>query len=361
MKTRRFDFRTELAKNGIFVALIALVILFSIVNPRFLSPQNGLNILLQVAELGLIVIPMAFLLITGVVDLSVGSIASVAAVTAGITMVNTGSVILGFLAGFAFGVFAGAINGFLVAVLRLNPIVITLGFLSVWGGLAMLLTDGRTITRSDLPEAFRSIGSFMVGPIPLRLVIILLVAAIAWYVLARHRVGRTVYAIGGNERAAHLMGLNVVGTRFALYVVSGVFAALAGIMLSAKVQSVSPAIGLGMEMQALTVVLLGGVAFAGGYGRMGGVLAGLLFFSVLRSGLIFLQASAFLQTVIVGLTLVIAVSLDESIQRILKRAWAKRGRLALTELDSGKNSMTQTLAVGDAYAAEAERKANRDD
>lgn len=356
MKARRLDFKTELAKNGIFIALLALIAFFSIMNPNFLSVKNGTNILLQVAELGLIAIPLSLLLITGVVDLSVGSIASMSAVISGMTMSATGSMAVGLLAGVVFGALAGAINGYLVAYLRLNPIVITLGFLSVWGGAAMLLSGGRTVTRSELPEAFRALGTFSIGPIPFRLVLFIVVAALAWYFLARHRVGRAIYAIGGNERAAHLMGLSVVRTRFVLFVVSGAAAAVAGVMLAAKVQSVSPAIGLNMEMEALTVVLLGGVAFAGGAGRMGGVIAGLLFFGVLRSGLVFMQASPFLQTVIVGMTLVIAVSLDESIQRIVKNAWARRGRIALAELEAGRNSITRSNAVADEQAILAQRK-----
>ncbi len=342
MKLKRLDLKTELAKNGVFIALILLIIFFASVNPNFLTVNNGLNILQQVAELGLIAIPLAMLLIAGVVDLSVGSIASAAAVIAGITMANTGSLTFGLLAGLGFGLLAGAVNGVLIAYLGFNPIVITLGFLSVWGGLALLMSNGRTIPRSDLPEAFQMLGNLSLGPVSFRLVLLIAVALLAWYLLARHRIGRAIYAIGGSQRAAHMMGLNVVGTRFGLYVAIGFLSALAGIMLGAKLQSISPSLGVGMEMNALTVVLLGGVAFAGGAGRFGGVIAGLLFYGVLRNGLVFMQASPFLQTVIVGLTLVLAVSLDESIQKIVKRAWAKRGRQALAELDAEQPAMRLT-------------------
>lgn len=183
---------------------------------------------------------------------------------------------------------------------------------------------------SELPSGFGQLGALTVGPVPLRLVLFFVAILLTWYVLGRNRVGRAIYAIGGSERAAYLMGLRVVRVRFGLYVVTGACAAIAGIMLAAKVQSVSPATGLNMEMSALTVVLLGGVAFAGGSGRVSGVVAGLLFFGVLRNGLVFLQASPFLQTVIVGLTLVIAVALDKSIQQIVAKSWEARGRAALT-------------------------------
>lgn len=340
---KRWDLKAELAKNGVFIALVLLIVFFSSVNRNFLSVNNGLNILQQVAELGLIAIPLAMLLIAGVVDLSVGSIASASAVIAGLTMAQTHSLPIGLLAGLGFGLIAGAINGVLVAYLGFNPIVITLGFLSVWGGLAMLLSGGRTIPRADLPEAFRTLGSLAIGPVPFRLILLLVVALLGWYLLARHRVGRAIYAIGGNPRAAHMMGLDVVRTRFGLYVAIGFLSAVAGIMLGAKMQSISPALGVSMEMNALTVVLLGGIAFAGGAGRFGGVIAGLLFYGVLRNGLVFMQASPFLQTVIVGLTLVLAVSLDESIQKIVKRAWARRGRQALAALDAEADNEASEL------------------
>ncbi|MGW6172169.1 ABC transporter permease [Arthrobacter sp. NPDC055138] len=331
MKLSVGEIKTFAARNGIFMALVLLIVLFSVLNPKFFSTGNAMNVLLQVAELGIIALPLALLLISGAVDLSVGSVASAAAVNAALTMSATGSIVLGFAAGLLFGALAGMLNGFLVAYLGLNPIVVTLGFLSVWGGYAMLMTNGRTVTRTELPDGFREIGTASIGPLPLRLAMLVAAIVLAWYVLNRHRIGREVYAVGGSQRAAFLMGIKVTRIRFGLFVACGVSSALAGIMLAAKVQSVSPAIGLNLEMSGLTVVLLGGVAFAGGSGRIGGVVAGLLFFGVLRNGLVFLQASPFLQTIIVGLTLVVAVALDESIQKIVKKSWENRGRAALAE------------------------------
>lgn len=318
------------AKNGIFAALLLLIALFALLNPNFFTFGNAQNILLQSAELGIIVIPLAFLVMSGSLDLSVGSVASAAAVTAALTMAATGNTLLGLAVALALGAFAGAVNGFLIAYLRLNPIVVTLGFLSIWGGFAQLVTGGKTVQRSSLPEDFRAIGTFSIGPVPIQIVLLVLAVALGWYFLRRNRLGKEVLAIGGNERAAHLMGINVSRRRFGLFVASGVAAAIAGVMLTAKVQSASPVIGSGMELQALTVVLLGGVAFEGGMGRISGVVAGLLFFKVLSNGLVFLQVSPFVQTILVGATLVLAVALDSSIQRTLKRAWGQLGRKAAT-------------------------------
>jgi len=311
------------AKNAVFVGLVALVAFFSYFNANFFSVGNARNVVLQSAELGIIAIPLAFLLISGAVDLSVGSVASASAVTAGLVMAQTQNMYLGILAGLALGVLAGAINGVLVAFLKLNAIVVTLGFLSVWGGFAQLITGGRTVQRSQLPEEFRALGTASILGVPVQIVLLLGIVALGWWVLNRTRVGKEALAIGGNERAAHLMGVNVALRRFQLFVVSGAAAAVAGILLSAKVQAATPLIGAGMELQALIVVLLGGVAFAGGAGRISGVVAGLLFFKVLSNGLVFLQASAFLQTILVGATLVLAVALDTSLQQLLRRAWQK--------------------------------------
>lgn len=318
------------AKNGIFLALVILVAIFSILRPNFFSFANGQSILLQAAELGLIAIPAAFLIMSGCIDLSVGSIASVSAITGGLVMSSSGSALTGILVAVATGVAAGALNGFLVSYLRLNSFVVTLGALSVWGGLALLLSDGRTIPRAELPDAFRAIGTLKLGPIPIQIVALVVVVALGWYVLNHTKFGKEVKAIGGNERAARLMGVNVKRSRFLLYVATGGFAALAGLLLSAKVQSANPNIGAGLELEVLTVVLLGGVAFEGGVGRISGVVAGLLFFRVLRAGLVFMQASPFLQTILVGATLIIAVGLDSSVQRIIRNSWARLGKKAVS-------------------------------
>jgi len=342
MNIRPVSLRLFLAKNGIFAALILLIALFTLLNGNFFTLGNAQNILLQSSELAIVVIPLAFLLMSGSVDLSIGSVASASAVSSALVMSQTGSTLLGIAVGLLLGLVAGALNGLLVAYGGLNPIVVTLGFLSMWGGFAQLITGGKTVQRSSLPEDFRALGTASLGPIPIQIVLLVVVIALGWYFLRRHRLGKEILAIGGNERAAHLMGTNVRMRRFQMFLASGVAAAVVGILLTAKVQSASPTIGTGMELQALTVVLLGGVAFEGGMGRISGVVAGLLFFKVLSNGLVFLQVSPFLQTILVGATLVVAVALDRSIQRTLRRAWGQMGKRSVTEsADNG----TQTAVV----------------
>lgn len=309
-----------LVQNGTFVALLALIVFFASMNPRFLSLSNAQTILLQIAELGLIALPLAFLVMSGTLDLSVGSVASLAAIVSAKVMVENDSPWLGLASAVGVGLVAGALNGFLVAYLKMNALVITLGFLSVWGGMALFLTNGATI--SGLPDSFTALGTQMFGPVSLQIVILVLFTAAAWYLLNRMPIGRNILAIGGNSRAAHLMGIQVPRTRFLLFVLTSVSAALAGVLLSAKLHSATPSVGSGMEIQALTVVLLGGVALEGGAGRIGGVIAGLLFVGVLRNGLVILGVSQFLQTIFIGATLVVAVVLDGSMQQLLKRTWS---------------------------------------
>lgn len=350
-----------LAQNGIFVALVLLIGVFSVLRPNFLSFGNGQSILLQAAELGLIAVPVAFLIMSGTIDLSVGSIASAAAVSGGIVMSETQSVTLGLLAGLVTGFLAGGLNGLLVSYLGLNSFVVTLGALSVWGGYALLVSGGTTIPRSELPEAFRATGTMRIGFVPIQILLLVLVVLAGWYVLNHTRFGKEVKAIGGNERAAQLMGVNVKRTRATLFVASGLFSALAGLLLSAKVQSANPNIGSGLELEALTVVLLGGVAFQGGVGRISGVVAGLLFFRVLRTGLVFMQASPFLQTILVGATLILAVALDNSVQSVVRNSWAKLGRQAIEEQSGARSGVGDPQGPGAVSSAAQSREPSYDD
>lgn len=316
--------RLLLVQNGVLIALVLLVALFAALNPRFISVGNLQTIVLQIAELGLIALPVAFLVMQANVDLSVGSTATLSAVVGGLAMVATGSPVVGIAAGVVVGAVAGLINGTLISVLGLNSFVVTLGFLSAWSGLALFLTNGKTV--SGLPTSFTSLGSL--APFGIRIQIILLVLAIviAWYVLNHTTRGREILAVGGNLRASQLMGLSINRIRVSTYVVTGAVAGFVGLLLAAKLGAVSPIVGQGMELDALTVVLLGGVAFEGGSGRIRSVLYGLAFVGVLKNGLVILGISAYIQTILVGLMLVLAVGLDKGIQQAVARSIASSAR-----------------------------------
>jgi ribose/xylose/arabinose/galactoside ABC-type transport system permease subunit len=308
--------RTFLVENGILVALLGILVFFTTQNANFIAPTNLQNILLSVAELGFIALPLAFLVMAGTLDLSLGSIASMGAVLSGFVMLSTESVTLGVLAGVAFGAIAGAINGALISFGGLNPIVITLGFLAVWAGAALTLTGGGTVY--GFPASFLELGTFRLGPVSLQLVLLGVLGLVAAIVLNRLPLGRQVLAIGGNPRVAFLMGVRVKQIKFGLFVFAGAMAGLAGVMLAAKLQASPPTVGSGLELRALTVVLLGGVAFAGGYGRIAGILSGLVFVGVLSNGLIIIGVTQFLQEIVIGFALVIAIAFDNWVRRFVR-------------------------------------------
>jgi ribose/xylose/arabinose/galactoside ABC-type transport system permease subunit len=300
---------------------VGLVVVFTVLNERFLSWRNATIIGQAIAELGVIAIPLALLVIAGSVDLSVGSIASLAAVIGGKVMVSTGSAWAGVIAALGFGAGAGMLNGLLVSYLSLNSIVVTLGFLAVWGGLALYISGGETV--AGLPESFTDLAAIKIVGVPIQIFILAAVVVLGWVALNKLPYGRRLYAVGGNQRAAFLMGISIRRVRFLMFVGVGVAAAFGGLMLAAKLNAATPQSGSGLELDALTVVLLGGIAFAGGMGRISGVVAGLLFVGVLQNGLVVTGTSEFLQQVFLGLTLIAAVALDDSIRQFAHRSWTE--------------------------------------
>jgi ribose/xylose/arabinose/galactoside ABC-type transport system permease subunit len=203
----------------------------------------------------------------------------------------------------------------------LNPIVITLGFMAIWGGFALFLTGGKTVY--GFPEIISDLGKLEIAGVRFQLAVILVAVIVFWYLLNRRPLGREILAIGGNEHVAYLAGIPVRRIRFGLFVLAGSMAAISGVLLSLKLVASPPNVGAGMELRALTVVLLGGVAFSGGIGRISGVVAGLLFVGILSNGLIIAGVNEFLQTMAIGLALVIAVVLDGTVRRVVTLSWVK--------------------------------------
>lgn len=353
-----------LARNGTLLGLVLLVVVFTLENGRFLTWPNAKNIGQAVSELGVIALPLALLVIAGAVDLSVGSVASMAGILAAKVMVADGSTALGILAGIGFGIGAGALNGLLVSYLNLNSIVVTLGALSVWGGMALYVTEGQTV--AGLPSSFTSFATTTVAGIPAEIFVLLGAIIVCWAILSRLPYGRRLYAVGGNERAAFLMGVPVRRVRFVMFAIVGAASALGGLMLASKLAAATPITGQGLEINALTVVLLGGVAFTGGMGRVSGVVAGLFFVGALQNGLVVTGTSQFLQQVFLGVTLIAAVALDDTIRQFAHRAWTEfpgRGRRGSPEPaaepalrgTADEPPVTATSGTGDVQQTPAER------
>jgi ribose/xylose/arabinose/galactoside ABC-type transport system permease subunit len=306
-----------IARNGTLLGLILLTIMFSVANENFFSWQNAKNIGQAVSELGVVSIPLALLVISGAVDLSIGSIASLSGIVAATVMVETGSTVLGVTAGLGVGAVAGAINGYLVSYVNLNSIVVTLGALSIWGGMALYITGGQTV--AGLPESFTELANIEIFGVSIEILVLAAAVLYGVVLLSKLPYGRRLYAVGGNQRAAFLMGIPVQRVRFLMFVQVGLAAALVGLMLASKLAAATPITGQGLEINALTVVLLGGVAFTGGMGRIAGVAAGLFFVGVLRNGLVVTDTSQFLQQVFVGAILIAAVALDDKIRQFVQQ------------------------------------------
>ncbi len=347
---------------SLLFALLVLVLLITVVSgwfgmaggDKFFSWQNIMNSMAQaVVVVGLLSIGETVVIIAGALDISVGSIASIGSVVAASVLVGvgtvgslrilpTGNVLIAVLAGILAGVIAGAINGFIVTVLRVNPIIATLGTLAAFGGFAFLLApegkpigvltqpeftwlaQGRFLTEAPVP----SLGGGSWTGIPVLTVILVLVAFIAHVLMAYTDFGRAIYAIGGNATAARLAGINLSRMRVLMYMFSGGVAGLAGVLLTSRTTSGNPVNGNGLELQAVTAVFLGGAATAGGKGTIVGTFLAVILVGVLNNGMNLLGFNTFIQRVALGLLLIAAVAISQWRQARAERA---RTRIAAQE------------------------------
>ncbi len=303
---------SEVALNNVLIlALIGVIGFFSFQSNYFLTWQNFVIILTNDAAIGIVVAAVALLLISGHVDLSVGSNMAFSGSLAALAVIDWGvpefgAIVIGIMAGMV----AGMVNGLLCGVLRLNPIIVTLGMLGVLRGSILLI---RPTDMYGLGEVFHYLGNgeFLGVPILLILVIFAFVSAAAFVNFTIW--GRYIYAIGINPQAAFMAALPVRALPFALYTLTGTVSGVAGVLLVARLDGSSPgSLGLQMELQALTIILLGGVAFAGGRGRVLGVFTAWIFLGVLTNGLTLLNVTPYFQLIVSGIALVFAAALDRA-------------------------------------------------
>ncbi|MCJ7874474.1 ABC transporter permease [Marinovum sp. 2_MG-2023] len=323
-----------LLKARTFIALILVVVFFSIFAPNFLSAANMVIMSKHVALNAFLAIGMTFVIISGGIDLSVGSIVGLCGMVAGYLLLNGIDLGLGWSIQFntleiclmvcVVGVFIGAINAFLITRLNVAPFIATLGTLYVARGAAMLSSDGRTFPNlngnADYgSDTFRFIGSGDVLGIPVSIWMLIAVGLIAAYIATRTPLGRFIYAVGGNERAAGLSGVKVNQVKFFVYMFSGLCAALVGIIISSQLVAAHPATGNTFELNAIAAAVLGGTSMAGGRGRIGGTIVGAFVIGVLSDGLVMMGVSSFWQTVIKGLVIIAAVVIDQAQERVQAR------------------------------------------
>lgn len=296
--------------RGPFVGLILLCIGFSLASEHFLSVRNGLNILDQVTVLGILAIGMTAVIIIGGIDLSVGSVLAFATMTMGWLAKEVG---LPLPAAIAAGVLAGGacglVSGLLVTVARLPAFIATLAMLSAARGLANILTDGKQII--GYPEWFTDLATVRnFGFLSITMMVFIALAALSWIYLRYRSGGRNLYAIGGNPEVARLAGIQVLKTTTGVYVFSGILAGVAGVMLAARLDSSQPSAGFTYELDTIAAVVIGGASLSGGVGGIGGTVVGVLIIGVLRNGLNLLAVSPFVQQIVIGAVIAVAVMFD---------------------------------------------------
>jgi ribose transport system permease protein len=303
-----------LQKQGLLVALLILIVFFWSTSERFMTSANIAVILQQVSVDGLVAIPGAMLVLSGYVDLSVGSIAVLSAVVFGEAM--AAKMGLGTAIAFALcaGTAWGALNGYLIAYLGFSPIIVTLGGLAGARGLSQLITKG--FTEFGFGPLFAELGNGTVFSIPVPVLVYALAFILGAHVWYQTPYGRRMAAIGGAREAARALGIDVKAIPFWLYVASGFSSAVGGLIVTSELDGASVSLGLGMELDVLTGILLGGVAFTGGRGSLFGVLFGTIFIGALSNGLIQINVSPYFQQVAVGIALILAAGLDILHQRL---------------------------------------------
>lgn len=294
---------------GILPILIAICIIFSLVTPNFLSLGNLINVIRQASINIVLATGMTFVILTGGIDLSVGSILGVTAVVGVLVSLVPGLGWFAVPAALIAGVGLGLINGSLIAYLGLPPFIVTLGSYTALRGVAYLVANGTTVINRNLNFAW--VGNNYVGPIPWLVIIAFLAVLASWFVLRRTVLGRHIYAVGGNIRAARLTGIKVSRVLLFVYGVSGLLSGLGGIMSASRLYSATGMLGQGYELDAIAAVILGGTSFTGGIGTIWGTLLGALIIALLNNGLTLMNVSFFWQLVVKGLVIIIAVTIDK--------------------------------------------------
>ena len=308
---------------GPAIMLMAVVAGMSIAHPDFLTISNLMTIGLQAAVRALLAIGELLVIISGGIDLSVGTAMSLSMVTMGLYVINShGSLEIGMLIAIATGVLVGLVNGTLVAFLGLPPFIIKLGMLGIAQGLALTLSSG--FSMYGFPKEFDFLGGGQIIGIPVPIIILAVVALVASFIFRETKLGRYAYAIGGGEEAARRAGIPVRRFKVAIYAFCGGLVGISSIVLSSRINSAHPGIGLGYELDAIAAVVIGGASLMGGRGNVSGAIIGALTMAAIRFGLNVMAVTPFIQQIVIGVILIIAVYLDRL--RILQEAMFDRLR-----------------------------------
>ncbi|OLQ72211.1 sugar ABC transporter permease [Photobacterium proteolyticum] len=313
------------SKYAIYVVFVAMCVVMSILSPAFLTVANLLNVVTQMASIGLLALGVTIIIITRGIDLSSGSVLAVAAVVSA-SMAQTLDwgmrmypsmpelpVIVPIIAALAVGALCGFINGALIAFTGVPPFIATLGMMIIARGAALLYSDGRPV--SSLIDSYQWIGQGNIAGLPVPVLIFIIMAIVSYILLNYTRFGKYAYAIGGNENAAYVSGINVKKYKILVYTYAGLLAGIAALILAARINSGQPGLGVMYELDAIAAATVGGVSHAGGIGTIQGTIIGTMIMGVLQNGLDLLNVSAYWQQVVKGLVIVVAVIFDMKRQK----------------------------------------------
>ena len=301
-----------LRKFGIVIALIILLIAFSIASENFFTPGNLITILIQTSINILLAIATTYIILTGGIDLSSGSVVAIAGVVFALlgkedSMVPPAiAVIAGVLTGLAFG----ALNGVIVAKAKVAPFIVTLGTMTIARGIALLVADGRPVP--SMAQGFKDFAGKSPLGLPNIVIVMIIVAVVFTFILTKTKFGRYVYAIGGNEEAARASGIATSNIKLAVYTMAGAIVGLAGVLQACRINVGQPNVGEGFEMNAISAVVIGGTSLSGGVGSMWGTLIGAFIIGVLNNGLDMLGVSSYWQKVVSGAIIIAAVMMDRT-------------------------------------------------
>lgn len=293
---------------SVLSGLLIMVAFFSTASPYFFTMNNLMTVALQTSIIAIIAIGQTFVLITTGIDLSIGSNMAIAGIVTSLALVGGMPIVIAICLGLLAGIISGLINGLLIVLGDLPPFVVTLGSMSIVRGLALVITKG--IPVSGLPRAFRYIGNGKILDIPFSVIIMFVLTAIFGFILSKTRTGTHIYACGSNLEAARLSGINTKKTLILVYVFSGFLAACSGIILASRIASGQPSAGMGYELFAVASAVIGGTSLAGGEGIISGTIIGALVIGVLRNGLNLMGISAFVQEILIGVVIILAVFAD---------------------------------------------------
>ncbi|MCC8107810.1 MAG: ABC transporter permease [Planctomycetes bacterium] len=308
MATRKFNI--NIRDYGIVFVLLIEVLLFAVMRQQFFTMSNMITVIRQAAIVCICGVGMLFVLITGGIDLSVGWMMSATGMLAAYLMTTTSlNPLVICLLVFIVMIIIGGMIGTIISVLHIAPFIVTMAFMNVLKGFAFLITNGKNVY--GLPESFNYIGQGYIGPIPVPIILMAFALFLGWFVLNKAYVGRHFYAVGSNEEASMLSGINVTATKISTYMISSFFATFAGLVMLARIKTASPTTGNGYEFDVITACVVGGVSMTGGAGRVYHVLVGSLIIAVLNNGMIIMQVSEYVQIIFKGIILLAAVIYDE--------------------------------------------------